>query len=62
MTAAFSRLGDFRRLVEITRTIFTLGINLFTKWKTQINTAKRNLSNYAVLLINFPNVQLSHRS
>jgi hypothetical protein len=33
MTAAFSRLEDFRRLVEITQPIFTLGINLFPNGK-----------------------------
>jgi hypothetical protein len=33
MPAAFSRIRDFRQLVKMTPTIFTLGVNLFANEK-----------------------------
>jgi hypothetical protein len=42
MTAAFSHFEDFRRLVEITRIIFTLGVNLFTNGKLKSLPPREN--------------------
>ena len=42
MMAAFSRLGDFRRLVELIQLFFTLGINLFTNTKLKSLPQREN--------------------